>query len=535
MATFVADENCQVSPLLVSGSIDVDMTKLSSNELMGWGLANLWNEGGEGCYTIRHGSQPVCDFGYPQESSDINPNRDNLFEKAYPCLFSYGRGGIEADRPVKISFSEHVKWALQYHDRRFRRHETFPFMCFGILQRRQALLSARLEMRRPNFEGEARLIATITQEKLRGAVEEEQRGHTISDRAVQALRKHVFAAAARVQGSNSSRVQCRSQIFSTTIMKNPPCLWLTINPVDVHDPIAQVFAGADIDLDAFCAMLGPDAETRAQNIAMDPYAAAKFFNFIIVVILETLFGVQATEYQVRNRPGIFGRVSAYYALTETQGRGCLHLHLLLWLEDAPTAEEMTKKLKLIHFREKVIAFIKANLRAYLPGLESVESIKAIPREKNLAYNRPPNPSDDNYTQRLADLELRLARSEQIHTCHVRRCLIQDKHGQYRCKRRAPFEVKEDDDIDEKGNWHPKRLYAYVNGWVPAILVNVRCNNDGKLLTNGEDTKNVAMYSTLYAAKKQGRNYNVSAVMAKGYAYHLRRLQCTVDKAYLDDV
>ena len=271
-------------------------------------------------------------------------------------------------------------------------------MCFGILQRRQALLLARLEMRRPNFEQEARLLATVTQEKLWAAVEQEQRGHIVSDPVIQALRKHVFAGAAHVQGSNSSQVQCRSQIFSTTIMKNPPSLWLTINPVDIHDPIAQLFAGANIDLDSFCAMLGPDAETRAENIATDPYAAAKFFNFIIMAILETLFGIKVTKYHVHNRTGIFGRVSAYYGLTETQGRGCLHLHMLVWLEDAPTAEEMTVKLQSTEFRDKVVAFIKANLRAYLPGLESAESVKAIPREKGLAYNRPPDPNDVNYLQ-----------------------------------------------------------------------------------------------------------------------------------------
>ena len=43
-----------------------------------------------------------------------------------------------------------------------------------------------------------------------------------------------------------------------------------------------------------------------------------------------------------------------------------------------------------------------------------------------------------------------------------------------------------------------------------------------------------MYATVYAAKKQGRNYNVSAIMAKGYAYHLQRLQ-QASATYIDDV
>ena len=304
-------------------------------------------------------------------------------------------------------------------------------MCFGILQRRQALLpmSARLEMWRSEFEREARLIASVMQQKLWAAADEEQQGHAVSDPAIQALRKRVFAAAARVQGSNSRRIQSRSQIFSTTIMKNPPSLWMTINPVDLHDPIVQVFARANIDLDSFCAMLGPDDEARAKNIAMDPCAAAKFFHFIIHAVFETLFGIKVTKYQVYACQGIFGRVSAYYGLTETQGQGALHLHLLVWLEDAPTSDEMSTKLQSAEFREKIVDFMKAHLRAYLPGLESSDSVKAIPREKNVAYNRPPNPDDGEYSKRLADFELRLARSEQIHTCHPRRCLVQDKHGQ----------------------------------------------------------------------------------------------------------
>ena len=97
----------------------------------------------------------------------------------------------------------------------------------------------------------------------------------------------------------------------------------------------------------------------------------------------------------------------------------------------------------------------------------------------------------------------------------------DKRGYYRCKRRAPFPLSPDDVVNSSGYWNPKRLYAYVNGWVPALTVNVRCNNDGKLLTSGKDTKNVAYYMTNYAAKKQGKTYNLSAILAKGYAYHLK--------------
>ncbi|KAJ7031924.1 hypothetical protein C8F04DRAFT_959644 [Mycena alexandri] len=180
-------------------------------------------------------------------------------------------------------------------------------------------------------------------------------------------------------------------------------------------------------------------------------------------------------------------------------------------------------LKQESFRARISAYIKANLRAYLPGLETAESVKSIPVEKDIAYSRPPNPTAADYDEQLRHVELRLARTEQVHTCKPRRCLIVTKSGRLRCKRRAPFACSKEDFINEDGNWGQKRLYEYMNGWIPGILVNVRCNNDAKLLTNGTDTTKTAWYCAGYAAKNQHRNYNISAILAKGYAYHLANL------------
>jgi hypothetical protein len=47
--------------------------------------------------------------------------------------------------------------------------------------------------------------------------------------------------------------------------------------VDVHDPIVQVFAGEEIDMDHFISTAGPDAKRRAFNVANDPYAASTSF------------------------------------------------------------------------------------------------------------------------------------------------------------------------------------------------------------------------------------------------------------------
>ena len=78
-------------------------------------------------------------------------------------------------------------------------------------------------------------------------------------------------------------------------------------------------------------------------------------------------------------------------------------------------------------------------------------------------------------------------------------------------------------MDDKGNCHIQRTYEYVNAWVPHFAVNLRCNNDAKFLTNGSDTRNLTFYASMYQTKKQGKNYNMSAVMTKGYEYHTSQL------------
>ncbi|KAI9057349.1 hypothetical protein FKP32DRAFT_1615465 [Trametes sanguinea] len=502
IATEISDADAppDIIPMQVTGTVDTDLSKLSASKLMLWGLTNLWSSGREGGYAVRHGNRPSSDFPpLRTEADDNGENARNYFERAFPVLFPYGTGGIEGRQ----------QWALRYHDRRFRLHETFPFVAFAIEQKRQALSSARVQMRQKAFAEQARILATIDTDTLAQACAEEAANTPITSSAVRTLKQLVHGAAGRVLGSDASRSKIRAQIWSTCLVHGPPSLWVTINPI---------LAGADIDLDNFLASFGPTAEERTHVVARDPYAAAHFFHFMVDTILTTLYQVRVTPYTVKSEEGVLGKVSAYVGAVESQGRGTLHLHMLVWLANTPPADEIPRLFQQADFRNRVKTYIAANIRAYLPGLESAESTRAVPKEANIAYNRPINPYSEEHASDSKAFELKLARSQQVHTCKLRRCQFFDKSGKLVCKRRAPFEYAEDDFANADGRWGPKRLFQFVNAWNPAILLNVRCNNDIKLLTNGEETKNITFYVSSYASKKQGRNYNMSSIMASGFAF-----------------
>ncbi|KIK29098.1 hypothetical protein PISMIDRAFT_6979 [Pisolithus microcarpus 441] len=402
----VDNEEADVVPLQVSGMIDMEMSSITAREMMAWGLSNLWEEGKEGAYAVRYGNQPVSDFGCARRNGkDVEEppteKETNFFECAYPCLFPYGEGGIEQHRDVLVEFADHIRWTLRYHDRRFRKHETYPFVCFGILQKRQALGSARIQMQRKTFQRDARLLLTITVDKMQRTQEEEERHLPISDPAIRLLWQHLYSTAGWVVGTDQSRYQLRSQIWATSIMHNPPSLWITINPCDLHDPITQVFAGEHIDMDNFVKTMGPTKDVCANNIAADPYAAAKFFHFMIRSIIQTLFGIRATPHQILRTKGIFGTINAYFGVVESQGRGSLHLHMLVWLKNVPSMEEIEHLLMQADFRDRARTFIASNIRGYMPGLESADSIRHIRNEVDVAFSRPPQPGSGDYEDQVA--------------------------------------------------------------------------------------------------------------------------------------
>lgn len=109
-----------VISLQVSGVVDTDLTNLSVNKLMVWGLANLWKEVKEGSYTVWHGLSPVNDFGQRQQHNDQNSDnrtklaehQETFFEKAFPCLYPYSVGGIKDKQAVKLVFLAHIQWPL---------------------------------------------------------------------------------------------------------------------------------------------------------------------------------------------------------------------------------------------------------------------------------------------------------------------------------------------------------------------------------------------------------------------------------------
>ncbi|KAG8935210.1 hypothetical protein FRC01_005466 [Tulasnella sp. 417] len=525
------DDDDQISsnviPLQQMGVVDNDMTTIDSVTLLQSAIANLSEGEREEGIAVRRGSKFISEW--PRRDPITNqltagsPDDPNHLLGAFPCLFPYAAGGFEVDRPHPVPYHRQGGWCLDYPDRRFRKNPAFIAQVFGVLHKRQVCSSASIQVRRPAYEQCEETISKLTVPEIQRIFSKGPSSESITP-AMAMLKKQIYATSARVMGSNASRKSIRRRIYGLMAFLSPPTVWCTINLCDIDDPVAQVFVGdEDINMDAFNPQLGPDSKTRAHRIADDPYAAAKFFHYMVKVLLEELFGIRTTMQGLLRKKGVLGRINAYVGVVESQGRGTLHLHILFWLCGAPTGQKMKALLTSEEFRDLLKEFISKNIRAHMDGINETIYHTKTNLKSHVAWARPPDPFDEDACKRR---EFDVVSVSQKHDCGPGCAKI--FKGRIICKRRAPFELSETDFVTEFGEWGPKRTFAWLNAWCPPLALCTGANNDMKLLLCGAAVIALAFYVTEYMTKKQVKSVNAGALISQRLAYHMQEEATTQD-------
>ncbi|CAF1272491.1 unnamed protein product, partial [Didymodactylos carnosus] len=88
----------------------------------------------------------------------------------------------------------------------------------------------------------------------------------------------------------------------------------------------------------------PSAYERATIVA-------KFFNKLITTLLNTLINPKRPTIEV------LGRIKGYVGTVKGQGRGLLHLHMLIWLAQKYTPANLKRKIQDIAFRQSLLDYL----------------------------------------------------------------------------------------------------------------------------------------------------------------------------------
>ncbi|KIN97657.1 hypothetical protein M404DRAFT_159992, partial [Pisolithus tinctorius Marx 270] len=260
----------------------------------------------------------------------MNENSPTFLTAVFLHLDPWGIGNFNhpARQPdQRISFQRQLRNLLRQVDSPFTQDATFPFVCWNILQKRAASensafrISSARRHSLVNDVWEAEASIAMLAEKL----EKNPRAKVDSVEERKALRlfRELNVICWSLPGSNGYKLCRRNEIRSLTRHLGTLAFFLTLNPHDMMNVLVAHYGGMDV---SWWRQLG--AYERAVFVASHPVAAAKAFDVIIRGFMDVVV-------KYNKGIGLFGKCNSYYATVEAQGRGTLHCHMLLWVENHP--------------------------------------------------------------------------------------------------------------------------------------------------------------------------------------------------------
>jgi hypothetical protein len=119
-----------------------------------------------------------------------------------------------------------------------------------------------------------------------------------------------------------------------------PSWYITLSPADNKHPISLYFADTE---ETFTPKIRME-DDRLRLMSENPVAGAHFFYFMIDTFIKHVLGVHDKKGCITWQKGLFGTTSAYYGTVEQQGRLTLHLHMLLWIKNSLTPQEVRDRI-----------------------------------------------------------------------------------------------------------------------------------------------------------------------------------------------
>ncbi len=225
------------------------------------------------------------------------------------------------------------------------------YLVYDIMQHRSASLGYSLLVKSKQWTETQSLISNISHAELCEVVKAVRSTNTCTHPGILALERQVQLVATHVPHSYAKCFQYRLQMLVLMVTKGMPPFWATFNPSDLRCPIVLWLASVDVGCSESTTLAFCYATTT-----INPVAVATFFH-------ETCRGI--FDYLLRARSsngGLFGPVSTYFGTVETNGRGILHLHCLVWLKGMPSFSDLRRKIvdedgfkaQLLFFLDQVI-------------------------------------------------------------------------------------------------------------------------------------------------------------------------------------
>ena len=490
-------------PFTVHGLSGEHLSNMSIKALTATALLHLRNKGK--VLAIGHAPDPEPTYDNPQ-----------LYPKMLPWLFPYGLGGISNHRILQIiSEPNWIKHMLMYHDKRFQKDQYFPLIALNHQQMKQSARGGSIVTERYNFKQIANRILNINLAVLEDLTkrlnsEEHVKPETEEEKACFDLINDLDHVAGHVQGSVTNKRYMRNEIWSLISYIGAATWFLTFAPADVKHPFCLYLADTKT-------VFKPEIRTSDERyalIAQNPVAGARFFHYMVQMFIKHVLGVN------EDHPGLYGNTSAYYGTVEQQGRLTLHLHLMLWIENALSPQEIRDKImnEDSAFQQALITYLESCHKGeFITGTIDEVKEQVENNEKHGNYYNPtetlPEPPPACCSHMCGICKLCKAHNEwwdtfdsivddiilksNVHRCS--RLCMANKHNT--CKARFPRDIMTESKVDlNDGSIKLKKLEQWINYFTPILSYLLKCNSDISSLLSGTAIKAIVAYVTEYITK-----------------------------------
>ncbi len=222
------------------------------------------------------------------------------------------------------------------------------FVVYDIIHRHKAVLNYSLLIKSGYWEKIKELICEITHAQFIATATKKKKTNWCTNISILALERHVQTIAAHIPHSYTRCFQLWRQLKAFIVANGMPVFWITINPAHLQCPLVLRLAGIELELSS---EIQSAFWYKTTNI--NPVAVVKFFHIICNAIFMSLFGASQIE------RGFLEPISNYFGTVETNGRGILHLHYLVWLKGVSHLATLRTQLQSNNeFRQKLLSFLE---------------------------------------------------------------------------------------------------------------------------------------------------------------------------------
>jgi hypothetical protein len=437
---------------------------------------------------------------------------------SFPWLFPFGCGGAEDDtRPTKLTVEQWAQHLLNLEDPRFREDPAFIYVVYSMLKTRARTGMTRILYKKIWGKKDVAVINAPTLDDFKEALEhlDKKKPNTVGPRSPQVQRcidllRRIKLVGSHVRGTVFDRLACRDKMMGMITELGLPSLFITLNPSDIHNPVLSFWRrcqdGQPFDLDELLPADFPSSDKRKGYVAQDPVSAALYFDSVIKSFLSAFLGYDYPKGQLCGETIFTGKDSTglkgFFGVVETQGRGSLHLHILVWLHGFPSPNELIDKLSAASVNDDLLK----RITDYLENIIQQERPVQVHDRPDVSYlcQRPSYYGNDRTPMDVAARDLDVSKIITLTNIHDRPCRTgcRRKDGKSGCRFGYPRPIVPDTTLTDAGVLLLKRLDSYCNNYNRTVSSVMRCNTDVSFITNGPSAKSRVFYNTDYLSKSE---------------------------------